>query len=130
VICSLHPETLRSVFLTYDHGYPGCLDPNPDVGGAARPSFSLTCTMAVASLRPSNMSAAAPNAPPRQEFETKLRRHRYVTVASRLRHVPTFPECDGKNRSVLLADFSHSYSRNGTSKTLGHWIGKNYASNE
>jgi len=31
VLCSLHPETLRSVFLTYDHGYPGCLDPKPDV---------------------------------------------------------------------------------------------------
>src|SRR5919198_6060971 len=27
VLCSLHPETLHSVFLTYDHGYPGCLDP-------------------------------------------------------------------------------------------------------
>ena len=31
VLCSLHPETRRSVFLTYDHGYPGCLAPNPDV---------------------------------------------------------------------------------------------------
>jgi hypothetical protein len=51
-----------------------------------------------------------------------FRRYRCVIVASLLRHVPTFPEFDGKNRSVLLADFSHSYSRNGTSKTMGHWM--------
>jgi hypothetical protein len=45
-----------------------------------------------------------------------------VTVAALLQHVSTFPEFDGKNRSVLLADFSHSYSGNGTSETMGAWL--------
>src|SRR4030095_11796853 len=35
VLCSRHPETRRSVFLTYDYGYPGCLAPHPAALGAA-----------------------------------------------------------------------------------------------
>jgi hypothetical protein len=44
---------------------------------------------------------------------------RYVTIASLWRHVSTFPEFDGKNRSVFLADFSHSYSGNSAIKAIG-----------
>ena len=44
---------------------------------------------------------------------------KYVTVASLWRHVSTFPEFDGKNRSVLLADLSHSYSGNNTTNAMG-----------
>ena len=122
MICSLHPETLRSVFLTYNHGYPGCLDPNPDVGGAAPAIMQSDLHDGRSLTETVEHERGSPQRPPRQEFETKFRRHRYVTVASLLRPVPTFPEFDGKNRSVLLADFSHSYSGNGTSKTLGHWL--------
>ena len=36
VPCSLRPETRRSVFLTYGHGYPRCLDFNVEIGSAPR----------------------------------------------------------------------------------------------
>jgi hypothetical protein len=122
VLCSLRPETLRSVFWTYDHGYPGCLDPNPDVGGAAPAIIQADLHDGRSLTETVEHERSSPQHPPAARIRDQFRRYRYVTVASLLRHVPTFPEFDGKNRSVLLADFSHSYSRNGTSKTLGHWL--------
>ena len=80
VICSLRPETLlRSVFLTYDHGYPAVWI--PILTFEALPGHPQSDLHDGRSLTETvEHERSSPQRPPRQEFETKLRRHRYVTV--------------------------------------------------